>query len=118
MPPTTSYSFGDIVLVPFPFTDQSAAKRRPAVVVSTERYSRGTLGEVQVKDWKSAGLIKPSVVKPVVTTIEHTLVIRRLGRLKEEDQQRLSPWRSSRCSRSSSRSRSSRPNCRGQWSDV
>ena len=66
MPPTTGYSFGDIVLVPCHFTDQSAIKRRPA----------GTLGEVQVKDWQSAGLIKPSVVKPVVTTIEHTLVTR------------------------------------------
>jgi len=38
MPPTTSYSFGDLVLVPFPFTDQSATKRRPAVVVSSHAY--------------------------------------------------------------------------------
>ena len=106
MPPTTGYSFGDIVLVPFPFTDQSATKRRPAVVVSTERYNQerpdliimavtsqarpaGAIGEVQVKDWQAAGLIKPSVVKPIITTIEQNLVIRRLGRLKEEDQQAL-----------------------------
>jgi len=106
MPPTTGYSFGDIVLVPFPFTDQSATKRRPAVVVSNERYNRerpdliimavtsqaqpaGSLGEVQVKDWQAAGLLKPSVVKPVITTIEQPLVLRRLGRLKEGDQAAL-----------------------------
>jgi mRNA interferase MazF len=30
----TEYNFGDIVLVPFPFTDQSTVKKRPAVIVS------------------------------------------------------------------------------------
>ena len=106
MPPTISYSFGDILLVPFPFTDQSATKRRPAVVVSGNRYnaerpdliimavtsqprSAGGVGEIEVKDWKAAGLLKPSVVKPVITTIEQTLILRRLGRLKEEDQAAL-----------------------------
>jgi mRNA interferase MazF len=31
---TVAYSFGDVVLVPFPFTDQSGTKKRPAVIVS------------------------------------------------------------------------------------
>jgi hypothetical protein len=30
---TMSYDFGDVVLVPFPFTSQRASKKRPAVVV-------------------------------------------------------------------------------------
>ncbi len=32
-------SFGDVVLVPFPFTDQSGTKKRPAVVVSSSAYN-------------------------------------------------------------------------------
>lgn len=33
-----NYRFGAVVLVPFPFTDQSASKQRPAVVVSSAAY--------------------------------------------------------------------------------
>ena len=96
MPSTTSYSFGDIVLVPFPFTDQSATKRRPTVIVSSDRYHRerpdlismavtsqarpaGGVGEVQVKDWQAAKLLKPSVVKPTTgpgTSAETRTVLR------------------------------------------
>ena len=106
MPPTTSYSFGDIVLVPFPFTDQTGAKKRPAVVVSSVAYNQArhdlvimavasqltpsrAFGEMIVKDWQAARLIKPSAIKPVITTIEQSLVIRRLGQLKDADQQAL-----------------------------
>ena len=96
MPSTTSYSFGDVVLVPFPFTDQSAAKRRPAVVVSSDAYNRARpdvvvmaitsqqstysrVGEVMVTDWKAAGLLKASTVKPILTTVERSLITRNLG---------------------------------------
>jgi mRNA interferase MazF len=47
------------------------------------------LGEAYVADWQAAGLLKPSAIKPVITTIEQALVIRRLGQLTTEDQQVL-----------------------------
>ena len=103
---SAGHEFGDVVLVPFPFTDQSAAKRRPAVVVSSDAYhnerpdlvilaitsqvrSGAGIGEVAVAQWKEAGLLKPSVLKPVVATIERGLVLRKLGRLEEEDRRAL-----------------------------
>jgi hypothetical protein len=33
MPSTTGYSFGDIVLVPFPFTDQQALRGAIALII-------------------------------------------------------------------------------------
>jgi len=36
----TSDELGEIVLVPFPFTDQTATRKRSAVVVSSPAYNR------------------------------------------------------------------------------
>lgn len=99
-------SFGDVVLVPFPFTDQSGTKKRPAVVVSSPGYNAGRrdivimavtsqvriplgFGETMVTDWRGAGLVKESVLKPVFTTIEQHLVLRVIGRLAAADIQAL-----------------------------
>jgi mRNA interferase MazF len=102
----TTYEFGDVVLVPFPFTDQTATKKRPAVIISSTPYHQyypdlilmaitsqtnptTLIGEAAIADWQSAGLLKPSVIKPILTTIERGLVIRKLGQFSQSDQQTL-----------------------------
>jgi len=102
----TTYNFGDIILVPFPFTDQTTSKKRPAVVISSDAYNNnrpdiilmavtsqmhhfGKIGEAGVKDWQEAGLLKPSLVKPILTTVEKTLVLKKLGSLSEKDRHAL-----------------------------
>jgi mRNA interferase MazF len=102
MASSSRFSFGDVVLVPFPFTDQSGTKKRPAVVVSSSGYNSSRrdivimaitsqvrtplgFGEAIVADWQAAGLVKESVLKPVFTTIEQGLVIRVMGHLSAAD---------------------------------
>ena len=43
------------------------------------------MGDVVVAHWREAGLLKPSVIKPVLATVERGLVIRKLGRLSDEE---------------------------------
>ena len=97
-----TYKFGDVILVPFPFTDGSSSKKRPAIVISSDSYDQSKsdviliavtsqvntdlyFGEAIVTDWSGAGLLKPSVIKPVITTLDKNLVIRGLGKLEDPD---------------------------------
>ena len=106
MPPTTSYKRGDVVLAPFPFSDQTSIKQRPALVISVEDFQKqgpdllimavtsqvkGPLkvGEFLIRDWQAAGLLKPSAVKAAIATVEAQLVRRRLGHLSDDDLEQL-----------------------------
>jgi mRNA interferase MazF len=97
-----NYNFAEVVLVPFPFTDQSGLKRRPAVIVSSDAYNLSkpdlvlmgvtsqirkplNFGEIEITQWQKAGLLKPSVIKSVITTVENNLIFRRLGKLEDTD---------------------------------
>ena len=102
MPNTTNYKRGAIVLLPFPFSDQSSAKIRPAVIVSPEYPSDDLLvvavtsvgdtlrpGEFAIRFWREAGLIHPSFAKRAVASVTHDLVRKQLGQLREPDLAKL-----------------------------
>jgi len=38
-----------------------------------------------IADWQGAGPLKPSAIKPAISTIEQTLVLKKLGRLSHQD---------------------------------
>ena len=87
----------DVVVVPFPYADRLAEKRRPALVISNRKLSLHGLVwvamitsadnepwscDVAVADLKRAGLPAPSVVRPAkIACIEPTRIDRRAGRL-------------------------------------
>ena len=97
-----AFNRGDVVLIPFPYTDLSAVKTRPAVVVSSDLYhsvrpdvllayvssqisqAHAALDYV-LQDWTAAGLAKPSFVRPKVAAIEPALVVYGVGTLSARD---------------------------------
>jgi len=91
------YGAFDIVVVPFPYADRLAEKRRPALVVSSPKLSPYGLiwlamitsadnerwpSDVAISDIERAGLPAASVVRPAkIACIEPTRIERRAGRL-------------------------------------
>lgn len=94
-----NYSKGDIVLLPYPFTDLSTSKVRPAVVVAsnkgkyadlfvvpiTSRTNNLVAGEFLLSDWQNAGLNVPSVVKRGCVLVDISLFRKKVGSLTAAD---------------------------------
>ena len=90
----------DVVVVPFPFTDRRAAKRRPALVISStdfnEAHEQSILAmitsaagewpsDVALRDWRRAGLNVPCKVRLKLFTLDGALILRRVGTLSKRD---------------------------------
>ena len=88
---------GDIVLIPFPFTDLTGVKNRPALIlVETDSDIMVSFITTQVK-WEEEfdvrleptnenGLKKTSLIRlSKLSTIDKDLVIGRLGRLTDQE---------------------------------
>lgn len=92
---------GDVVIVPFSFTDRRATKRRPALVCSTEAFNEAAshvvlamitsathsrwIGDTAIADLTEAGLPAASVVRWKVFTLDASFILRRAGALSERD---------------------------------
>ncbi len=102
----TSFYKYDIVVVKFPFASSLKYKARPAVVISSDIYNkneRDTLlilaissskenklnFELDIQNWEQSGLLKPSIFKSSIATIEKDFIITKLGKLNDTDINKL-----------------------------
>ncbi len=94
----------DVIVVPFPYSDRLAEKRRPALVISNPELERQcglvwvamitsagrtpSLGDVNIEDQRAAGLPVASTIRAAkVATIEPQRVLRKAGRLAVADRE-------------------------------
>lgn len=97
------YEIFDVVVVPFPFTDKAAEKRRPALVLSdfdnfndlaencvlamiTSSKNPGRPFDVPIGSFKKVGLPVPSKVRMKLFTLDSRLIIKKIGGLSVKDQ--------------------------------
>jgi mRNA interferase MazF len=91
------YSYGDIVLLDYPYSERRVSKRRPAIVLIQDRdrdllvarvtskvYEGPT--EILIQYWREAGLNVPSRVRlSKLAIVGEFDVIRKIGKLTAAD---------------------------------
>lgn len=106
----------DTIVVPFPYAERLAERKRPALIISaasitrdhglvwlamiTSADNRRWAGDVVVGDLAAAGLPAPSVIRTAkIATIDASRIIRRIGALSSNDVKAVnaklrasSPW--------------------------
>src|SRR5438132_772880 len=103
--PIRTYDLYEVVKVPFPFTDAKSAKIRPALIISSAKHFNAKIGmsvmamitsvkadqelwptDLIIENLELTGLPVPSIIRFKLFTLDHRLVLDRLGKLSEEDQ--------------------------------
>jgi mRNA interferase MazF len=98
-----TYKIFDVVVVPFPFTDQDTDKKRPALVLSdfdtfndvTENCVLAMITSSKNPQWpldtnigsiQKTGLPAPSKVRMKLFTLDSRLILKKIGDLSAKDQ--------------------------------
>ncbi len=97
-----NFEQGEIVFVPFPFTNLRSTKKRPVLIISKTDYNQNSIDFISCgitsniktagysvlidnKDLQKGYLPKPSRIKVnTIFTLEKSSVIRSYGKVKEE----------------------------------
>jgi len=96
-----TYKPFSVVVVPFPFTDASRTKRRPALVLSSEEHQKSTehvtlamitsakhsswVDDYKIFELEKTGLTAESIVRQKIFTIDARLIIDEAGKLSASD---------------------------------
>jgi mRNA interferase MazF len=105
MPSSIRFEPGVIVAVKIRFSDGSAVKKRPVVVLTDDIYHAAhadavvvalttnldtlRFGDCMLTDWSAAGLPLPSKAKGSLHTIERSAIEKQYGNLSGEDFKRV-----------------------------
>ena len=97
------YKKGTVVLVPFPFTDLSGTKVRPAIIISNGKIGSDVVvlfitSKMKVKGKHTVNLVpdnkngikeKSKVICSKIATLEAKIVLGELGQVSSEVQKRI-----------------------------
>lgn len=91
----------EVVAVPFSFTNRAAARCRPALVISNERFNRWHRqlilammttatdedwpSDVSLSNWRKAGLKVACRFRLKLFTLDQSLILKTIGRLSPKD---------------------------------
>ncbi len=106
--PTRTFDLYDVVKVPFPFTDIKMSKIRPALILSSAKHFNAKIGhsvmamitsvkpgqelwpaDVLIGNLQSAKLPVPSVIRFKIFTLDHRLILGRIGSLAQTDRDQV-----------------------------
>lgn len=95
----------DVVVAPFPFSDMMIMKRRPAIVISSPKFSTASNHYVlamitsarhssfaldtPIKNIKNAMLPGKCIIRMKLFTADHTMIVKKLGSLSATDKKAL-----------------------------